>query len=275
MKEFLQVADQYYVLATSVLADRETRVLKQGETFAIFDRYGDVQPVTHAEAGIFHYGTRHLSQLSFLIADDARPILLNSVLRDDNGLLKVEMTNPDMVLDGSGFLQKGTLHIYREKFISSGCCHEKITIENFSDEAFLLPASLRINADFADTFEVRGMKRERRGRVDPLTREGKELQIVYHGLDHIQRRTCMLTHDLEYTLDGDLLRFPLRVPAGGRISCQFDFHFQSNEPMKDQFETPRRPRATHADGLTQIARDHKAGRRHYCGIRTSNDQFDS
>ncbi len=43
MDDVIRVADQYYILATSPLADDRTRVLKQGDKFAVFDRYGDIQ----------------------------------------------------------------------------------------------------------------------------------------------------------------------------------------------------------------------------------------
>ena len=44
MEDVIQFKDQFYILATSSLMDDRTRVLKHGETFAVFDRYGDIQP---------------------------------------------------------------------------------------------------------------------------------------------------------------------------------------------------------------------------------------
>jgi predicted subunit of tRNA(5-methylaminomethyl-2-thiouridylate) methyltransferase len=44
MTEVLRI-DQYSIVATSTRVDDRTRVLKQGETFAVFDRLGDVVPV--------------------------------------------------------------------------------------------------------------------------------------------------------------------------------------------------------------------------------------
>ena len=45
VEEIISVNDQYYILASSSMADNRTRVLKHGETFGVFDRYGDIQPV--------------------------------------------------------------------------------------------------------------------------------------------------------------------------------------------------------------------------------------
>src|SRR5260370_22143703 len=43
--DVIEVEDQYYILAKSSLADDRTRILKHGVTFAVFDRYCDIQPV--------------------------------------------------------------------------------------------------------------------------------------------------------------------------------------------------------------------------------------
>ena len=40
--------------ARSSRADERTRVLKHGDTFGVFDRYGDVHPIGLGEQGLFH-----------------------------------------------------------------------------------------------------------------------------------------------------------------------------------------------------------------------------
>ena len=57
----MEIGGRYYILATGAAADETDRVLKQGETFAIFDRYGDVTPTGLGEEGIFHLGTHELT----------------------------------------------------------------------------------------------------------------------------------------------------------------------------------------------------------------------
>ncbi|MCM2282575.1 MAG: hypothetical protein NDI61_12095 [Bdellovibrionaceae bacterium] len=267
MTDILQVADQYYVLATSVLADRETRVLKQGETFAIFDRYGDIRPFTHSEAGIFHGGTRFVSALSFTIAGDRRPVLLNSNLRDDNGLLKVEMTNPDLMIDGVGFVPKGQLHFHREKFLLDGFCHEQISVANFGNTAVRIPGRIHVAADFADVFEVRGMKRERRGSISQWATDHDTATLQYTGLDGIQRFTCLHFDGISYERHNDSLEFWIDVPPRGSTRFHFDLRFRADGDKQE--------RKSHADGLTAIYRNHSAGRGKYSTIHTPNDQFDA
>ena len=50
--DVIRVNDQFYILSTSSMADDRTRVLKQGDTFAVFDRHGDMRPVGHGVQGL-------------------------------------------------------------------------------------------------------------------------------------------------------------------------------------------------------------------------------
>ena len=54
----------YHILADSSLTDERFRVLKAGDTFALFDQYGDITPSKNGEQGLYHEGTRFLSCLT-------------------------------------------------------------------------------------------------------------------------------------------------------------------------------------------------------------------
>ncbi len=62
----------FRILADSSLADERTRVLKHGDTFGVFDHYGDIKPEGLGEEGLFHDGTRFLSGL-LLDLEGGRP----------------------------------------------------------------------------------------------------------------------------------------------------------------------------------------------------------
>ena len=61
MSDLIQVADDYYIRATSARVDDRVRVLKDGDTFVVFDRRGDIHPWGRAHHGLYHDGTRFLS----------------------------------------------------------------------------------------------------------------------------------------------------------------------------------------------------------------------
>ena len=68
--DIVEVGNRYYVLASSSLADEQNQVLKHQDSFALFDRYGDIKPVGLGEEGIYHEGTRHLSSMLLRINRD-------------------------------------------------------------------------------------------------------------------------------------------------------------------------------------------------------------
>ena len=60
----LEPSDQFQIVSTTARIDERTRVMKQGDTFAVFDRFGDIEPSGTGELGIYDHDTRILSQLS-------------------------------------------------------------------------------------------------------------------------------------------------------------------------------------------------------------------
>jgi glycogen debranching enzyme len=179
-----------HILAASSPADERTRVLKHGDTFAVFDHYGDVKPGGLGEAGLYHEGTRFLSCL-LLELEGSRPFFLSSTVRDENDQLAVALTNPDLLSHGQVRVALGTLHLSLKKFLWRGACYQQLRIKNHGLEHVETSLTLHFAADFADIFEVRGMKRKGRG-ID-LTPEvtGDRVVLAYQGLDGVVRRTLV------------------------------------------------------------------------------------
>ena len=138
------------------------RVLKHGDTFAVFDQYGNIRPVATGEDGVYFEGTRFLSCLLLRI-EGTRPFLLSSTVRDDNDQLVVSLTNPDMRCGNQQHLPLGSLHISRRLFLLDGCCYQELAIENYSPARVETFLGLRTGADYADIYEIRGMARQARG----------------------------------------------------------------------------------------------------------------
>src|SRR5437879_1407711 len=156
--------DPYYIVAPSPLADELSRVLKHGETFAVFDHYGDIKPAGLGEEGLYHEGTRFLSSLILRLGQD-RPLFLSSTIKEDNDLLAVDVTNPDVYVGDQLMIPRGTLHLARAIFLWKGICYEAFKIRNYGLAPIQSSLSLYFEADFADIFEVRGTKRKARGRA--------------------------------------------------------------------------------------------------------------
>jgi len=189
MRDVIQIENQYYILATSDRAADCTRVLKEGDTFAVFDCHGDIQPYGLGDQGLFHEGTRFLSRLEFRFAG-VRPLLLGSTINKSNELLAVDLMNPDFATD-SMQIRRDSIHVFRSKFIWQGNCFEQMRMTNFSLEPLQFPFTINFGADFADIFEVRGMVRENRGRLLQPEVTDSGVAIVYEGLDGAVRKMRM------------------------------------------------------------------------------------
>jgi glycogen debranching enzyme len=187
-RDVIEVENQFYIRASSALADDRTRVLLNGDTFAIFDRSGDIQPVGFGQQGIFSNETRHLSRLEMRFCG-IRPLLLSSTIREDNVLFGVDLTNPDLRLESGESLPRGTVHIYRTKFLADVVCYDQITLNNYGEQPIDVEVTFEFEADFADIFEVRGEKRAQRGDKVPDEIGRARVTLGYQGLDHVHRST--------------------------------------------------------------------------------------
>jgi glycogen debranching enzyme len=263
--DIIEVKKQFYIRASSSLADDRTRVLLNGDTFAVFDRGGDIHPLGIGQQGIFHKETRHLSRLEMRI-NGIRPLLLSSTIREDNVLFAVDLTNPDLRIASGEPLPRGTLHIYRAKFLTDSVCYDRVTLHNYGDKAFDIDLSFEFEADFADIFEVRGEKRPRRGQRFPDEVERAGTVMSYEGLDHIQRTTRVECSQACTSRAGKII-MPLHLEAQGEtsftltVACQRGGEKGSHEKY---FEALQHMNQTRSEGpLSQVE------------IQTSNEQFNN
>jgi len=220
LEELVKTQDQYPILATAARDETAVRVLKQGETFAVFDRYGDLQEVGNHELGIYHEGTRYLSKWRLLIGGQP-PLLLNSSIRKAHPLLSTDLTNPDLATHGEIVLVKGTVHILRNKFLYDGACYERLQVFNYGLADIHVSVTVSLDSDFVDLFEVRGTARERRGRRldNQIGRNG--ITLRYHGLDRTVRHTYVTADPPPDDVLGSGMRFDLSLGPGASRTIFF------------------------------------------------------
>jgi glycogen debranching enzyme len=258
------IDDPYYILASSPLADDRNRVLKHGETFAVFDHYGDIKPIGLGEEGIYHEGTRYLSCLILQLGKD-RPLLLSSTVKEDNDLLAVDLTNPDIRSGEQIVIPRGTLHIFRAKFFWQGTCYERLRIRNYGTAAIEAGFSVHFEADFADIFEVRGTRRQQRGRYLEAAVEDGTVVLAYEGLDGVVRRTRLEFCPRPKAVIDSEARFDVALPpqAETTISVTISCEPAGTAPPRLPYEN-----AAVVAGTALRARKAQA-----CTIATSNDQL--
>ena len=117
---------------TATQPSRPGARVKYGDTFVVLDSHGDVGASSGGPDGLFHRDTRYLSRFE-LTVNELQPLLLGSNLRDDNSLLTVDLTNPDIFSDQRIVLEKDTLHIVRTFFLWRGTAYQRLGLRNFGD----------------------------------------------------------------------------------------------------------------------------------------------
>jgi len=178
---------EQFVIVAAAHAEVPARVLKQGDTFMLFDRLGDVNAHMRGEQGLYRDDTRFLSFLELRVGPE-RPLLLSSEIARNNDICTVDLTNGDQIVEGHVALPKSSLHVRRYRFLWQGTCYERFEITNYG----LVPSdsslTLRFGADFADIFEVRGTQRSQRGQSDARVLSATSVLHEYLGLDGERRR---------------------------------------------------------------------------------------
>ena len=264
MEEINQVEDEFYIFATSSIAEKNRRVLKHGETFAVFDQYGDVLCLGKCEQGIFHEGTRYLSRLELRL-EKKRPMLLSSTIRESNDALVVDLTNLDILVGEQAMVPRGALHIFRSKFLWQGVSFERIRVSNYGLTEVKASFSLRFDADFVDIFEVRGMVREKRGRRLEDRVEESRVILSYEGLDGKIRQTHLEFSPRPAWISSSEARF--EVDLEPKQSAVF-FMAVCCTCEAGKFLTH-----SYQSAWTEASESLKNMRARICKIRTSNEQF--
>jgi glycogen debranching enzyme len=262
--DVIEVGHQFYIRASSSLADDRTLVLLHNDTFAVFDRYGDIQPVGMGQQGIFHQETRYLSRLELRIGD-RRPLLLSSTIREDNVLLSVDATNPDMELPSGESLERGILHIHRSKFITDATCFQRIVLHNFGQSAIDIPLSFALAADYADIFEVRGQKREHRGKCLQEESDRSTIILAYEGLDHVVRRTRIECSLPSSSSRGGEISIPVHLEAQAELAFSLDIACESDDAPHVS--------VGHDEALLSVSNERHSSPLAEVDIYTSNEQF--
>jgi len=183
--------DLWSVQSDASLQETQPRALKQGDAFAVFDHHGDALSGPRSPEGLFWRDTRHLSHLAMTVCG-RRPMLLSSILRDDNATLTCDLTNPDVFdQDGELRMARDALHIRRSCFLWNAACHQRVVVKNYDQKPHRVMIAITFSADFADLFEVRGSRREHRGERHPPEPAANHVRLSYTGLDQRVRVTTL------------------------------------------------------------------------------------
>jgi glycogen debranching enzyme len=256
---------QFFIAASAPLQERRPRTQKHGDIFSMFDHNGDALSGPGSPEGVYFRDTRYLSHF-FLTIGGERPLLLSSMLRDDNALLIFDLANPDLYENGAIALQHDLIHIRRTRFLWNAACYERVSLRNYDEAPRTIRLELAFAADFADLFEVRGARRRKRGRTHEPVIGKDHVSLAYTGLDRVTRRTVLRFDPCPASLDGERAVFELKLRP--RQTCQVFIEILcGTEP---QAYCPRR---LFFSSLREARRSVRTSVMNAATVITSNDVF--
>jgi glycogen debranching enzyme len=267
MANVASLDEQFYIVAESDRPPQSLRVLKHGDSFAVFDRNGDINSSESGEAGVYHDGTRFLSRFELLLAN-SRPLLLSSTISDDNALFTADLTNPDLLRDQRVVIPRGEVHLFRSRVLCAGSCLERIRVSNFARHPVSLLLTITFDADFADVFEVRGTRRPRRGTRLPDISRPNEYVLAYRGLDDVERRTHV---EFSGTPAGMLDIAPGHATVPVRLDplANVEFEIRVTYDTHDSATPP----TSYTDALTTVRRSLARRAERGCSITSSSESL--
>ena len=210
----VRVGSDYYVLASSLASRRASHVLANGRGFAVFETAGDIIDSPLEALGFFNCDTRHLSRFEMLIAG-AAPYFLSSHLSDDRAQFRATLTNADLGERGSpNWLPRNSIRLNRGWVLNGAALHHQLTLRNYLGAVVEIELDFFYSADFTDLFEVRGLRRARRGQVLASSVDGSRVELRYRGLDNATRSTEILFDCAPTQIDAQRAMFVLRLAPG-------------------------------------------------------------
>lgn len=254
----------FYIPVTASNVGIDRHVLKNANSFAVLDGFGQIQASGPAAEGLFFEDTRYLSRLAMAI-NGARPLLLSSTVTEGNTMLSVDLANPEGADHGGPRLAPASIHVLNEIALGSDALFATLNLRNYGREPAELELTIDIDADFVDLFEVRGTHRARRGVAAPVELAAAGPVFTYRGLDDVTRRSIVAL-DPKPRLEGRCARWALSLAPGECWSAQLEVHCERDD--RPARRTSRRESRA-AEAAWSAER-----RASVTGIATSNAAFD-
>jgi len=213
--ERIRIGNEYYLLAGAVPIRGRQLVLNHGDSFVVLNELGDCPLTAHEPFGLFCAGTRFLDRFELRI-NGGFPQLLSAGLTDDNSEQVSYVTNADEQRGDELIAQRGSLAVERRNVLEDGTLFESLHIRNYAAAPFRLTLTLLFSADFADIFELRGMKRAAHGALRPADVKRDAVHFSYRGLDGVERQATLRFQPADaWQLQAESASLAYTLPAGG------------------------------------------------------------
>ncbi|CAN5868359.1 glycogen debranching N-terminal domain-containing protein [soil metagenome] len=188
----------------SAEARQDLLVIKEGALFLCSRPSGDILSGFVSGEGLYTEDTRFLSEFRLSVGGKS-PVLLSSNA-DLAYAMVIDSTNPNLTEGKIVKVPQQTLSVQRFRLLA-GRLYERISLRNYCTSAVGSTLQLSLSADYADTFEVRGVtRRKARGQALAPKAGPPGLRFGYIGEDDVFRETLVAFDPppTEVTFKGDV-----------------------------------------------------------------------
>ena len=196
--------------------------INHGNTFLVCSADGSIHTGGGEEQGLYADDTRFLSRHTLRL--NGRPLRLVATTRLNFRHARWTLTAEDLH-SVAGEVAKVHVMVMIDRHVSDRRLHEDITVSAYGLEPVALLLMLGLGSDFADLFEVRTQRWQRRDDVSTTwSPPQRRLDTVYHR-DGFVRRCLVRPQDRHgVTFANGELRFPIDVVPGAswHLCLQYD-----------------------------------------------------
>jgi glycogen debranching enzyme len=189
-------------------------VTREGRLFQVSDANGDFTRA-HEVSGLYAHNTRFLDVFEVRVNGAAARPLAASVAEDD-----IQRVWAQAEVGGESVPHGAPLAVQRQRVLDDAAMYERIIITNYGLMATTVELELRFAADYADVFEVRGLRRPARGQSLPAEVDDRAgtVALGYLGLDGVTRRTTLCFNLAPASLDAECATWRTPLAAQGSVT---------------------------------------------------------
>jgi glycogen debranching enzyme len=158
--------------------------LKHGEAFSVTNNYGDMDETLNG-TGIYYRDTRFIKRYVMKVNNEP---CISLTKKQNKGIENIFRLSNGDIQSGDFHYEKMDLEITRSQLIYNEIFYDRVEVANGSQKNINCSISFSLETAFEDIFEVRGTKREKRGKMEPCSIIGNRLIYSYQGLDGLGRK---------------------------------------------------------------------------------------
>ena len=245
-------------------------VAMEGELLLYTNPRGHAQGTDDSVLGLYYRDTRHLSRMELLLGGRQPVVLTSSAERGYSET--IELTNLELRAADGRVIPQAAVHVRRTRVLADKL-YELVRVLNYHHHEVDLVLDLHFDADFADLFEVRGLRRRRRGRLRPPEAHAATLTFAYEGLDDVVRTTTVTFVDPPASLRGGRARYRLRLAPGESTLLRFEVTVAPDPPpaLASPADAAVSLDLNHALGA--VRREHERWAAEATDVYTDNEQL--